>query len=89
MDVFPTFLNREGQNDAIFTLLGIEDKQAFCSEAYGYPAGGGDWPIFKAGDFDALERVLLALHAKGVEITVDGCKFPQINQFNLNKFLSL
>lgn len=48
-------------NDLIFKLLGIEDKNAFCTEFYGYKNNPGDFPSCKSGDYAALTRVYNAL----------------------------
>lgn len=47
---------------AIFNVLGL-DARAFASEAYGYPAGRGEWPKASShGDFPALTRLVNALY---------------------------
>ena len=48
-------------NDKIFGVLGIKDKNVFCSSAYGYKYGDGLFPQCRDGDFPALTRVALEL----------------------------
>jgi hypothetical protein len=50
-------------NSQVFKLAGIpyDDRYEFCSEAYGYSAKGGDFPVCKHDDYEALTRVALAL----------------------------
>lgn len=50
-----------GGNSLIFELLGIKDKNAFCTEFYGYKSGSGDFPTCNSGDYAALTRVYNAL----------------------------
>lgn len=48
-------------NGYIFQKLNIIDKKRFCKEAYGYVTNGGDFPQCKLDDYDALNRVIVAL----------------------------
>lgn len=48
-------------NHIIFQALNI-NPQPFCSMAYGYSAGSGDWPKYKTGDYEALTRCIAALY---------------------------
>ena len=48
-------------NDQIFAKLGIENKEAFCSNHYGYTVTRGAWPEFKDYDFPAATRLVKAL----------------------------
>lgn len=48
-------------NDQIFHRLGIENKEIFCSNHYGYVADRGCWPEFKSRDFGAATRLVQAL----------------------------
>lgn len=48
-------------NDEIFNLLNIKDKVAFCTQAYGYSAGNGIFPVCTIEDWSALTRVADAL----------------------------
>jgi hypothetical protein len=60
-------------NARIFTALGINDKNEFCTKAYGYKDFGGGFPEYKDGDYEALNRVINALfdacEAKDGEVT--------------------
>lgn len=64
--ILECFINSEGASNAeIFYKLGL-NKRDFCSEAYGWRAGGGDWPVTGKGSGDpendwALTRVSLLL----------------------------
>jgi len=54
--------NRVDENYAIFTALGIEDKEAFCARYYGYaPEEDGSWPQTSPHDLAALTRCVIAL----------------------------
>jgi len=64
------YLNTDGPNRTIFTLLGFErgcmgmDEtrlHAFAAEAYGYSATRGGWPVAHTGDYEALTRLVNAL----------------------------
>lgn len=56
-----TYYNHpSGDNNMIFELLGV-NKYQFCSEAYGYEAGGGDWPVWKFGDKEAPIKIVKAI----------------------------
>jgi hypothetical protein len=55
-----------GDNEKIFTLLGV-DKNQFCKQAYGYEPRKGEWPFAK--DYPALTRCINALYDK-IEQTV-------------------
>lgn len=54
-------LSNVKQNARIFNELRIEDKEAFCSEVYGYKAGLGAFPEYKSNDLEALEKIVDAL----------------------------
>lgn len=58
-----TFYTAKGANSEIFTLLGMNQsqKQKFCSEAYGYEAGSGDWPTWKYDDNEAPIKIIKAI----------------------------
>ena len=59
------FLNhRRGDNDAIFTALGLDktDKIDLASDNYGYDANNGDWPEYRSTDFAAATRLIKALY---------------------------
>lgn len=53
--------NATGWNAQIFTELGIENKEDFCSNHYGYTTVRGAWPEFKVYDFPAATRLVKAL----------------------------
>lgn len=48
-------------NDQIFAKLGIENKEAFCSNHYGYTVTRGAWPEYKNHDYLAATRLVKAL----------------------------
>jgi hypothetical protein len=48
-------------NSRIFKALGINDKNEFCTKAYGYKDFGGGFPEYKDGDYEALNKVINAL----------------------------
>jgi hypothetical protein len=48
-------------NSRIFKALGINDKNEFCTKAYGYANYSGGFPECKEGDYEALNRVINAL----------------------------
>ena len=48
-------------NSYIFTVLSIEDKYHFCTEAFGYESEGGGFPEWKTGDYNAAKSVAIAL----------------------------
>lgn len=48
-------------NNYIFTVLSIEDKYHFCTEAFGYIADKGGFPEWKTGDYYAAKSVAIAL----------------------------
>lgn len=50
-----------GWNAQIFTELGIENKELFCSNHYGYKVVRGAWPEFKDYDYSAATRLVKAL----------------------------
>lgn len=58
-----TFYTAKGANSEIFTLLGMNQSQKhkFCSEAYGYEAGSGDWPTWKYNDKEAPIKIIKAI----------------------------
>lgn len=47
-------------NCKIFDLLEL-DKNQFCTKHYGYRPTGGDFPVCKKDDYEALTRVIVAL----------------------------
>lgn len=53
--------NAHGSNHEIFEILGIENKETFCSKYYGYLASPGDFPEAKEEDYAALTRVAVPL----------------------------
>lgn len=60
--VFRTYLECDGKhNDIIFDKLSI-DKTKFCEKHYGYESENGNWPECEKDDFEALTRVVTALH---------------------------
>lgn len=67
-EVHEMFLHhKRGNNAIIFEALGIDDKYAFCSAAYGHQAGGGEFPTTRNGlqnDLKAITRVVRALYAR-------------------------
>ena len=51
-------------NDIIFKLLDISDKETFCDKYYGYESERDcDWPEYKFRDIAAVTRVINALQA--------------------------
>lgn len=64
-EVSDNHLTGTGCNDAIFEALGLNEPQAedFCSKYYGYKSGVGAWPSCRRYDYEALERVVIALTA--------------------------
>lgn len=48
-------------NNYIFTILDIENKHHFCTEAFGYEAESGGFPEWKHSDYDAAKSVAIAL----------------------------
>lgn len=56
------YINKTTTDDAIiFSRLGIIDKRAFCSQAYGYESYQGCFPECEIKHYEALTRVALAL----------------------------
>lgn len=87
---WPEYLNTSAHsNDKIFEIMGIEDRQEFCSRLYGYGAGGGLWPEYHCDDYEALMRVLKELVRLGASVEIDGHPFCETDEFNLEKFKSL
>jgi hypothetical protein len=70
-----------GVNSHVFSLAGIEheDRYKFCSEAYGYKASGGDFPVSSRNDFAALTRVALKLF-KAIEEASGPAHFTSLAQ---------
>ena len=61
--------------DAVFTVLGIVDKRAFCDAAYGYSSGSmGVFPEYNVGDMEAATRIMFALFE-----AIDGVLVPSIS----------
>lgn len=62
----------------IFNKLGIEDKYAFASNAYGYKSGSGDFPVCRNHDYSALTRIAIALFDECEKVNMptlaDGCE---------------
>jgi len=57
-----------GFNSVVFERLKL-DKAEFARKAYGYFRKGGDWPIFRDGDFEAATRLVIALFNNYTTIT--------------------
>lgn len=53
-----------GTNNKIFDALGMDEaaKVKFCNDAYGYTSGGGDFPMCKSDDYEALTNVVKRLY---------------------------
>lgn len=62
--VCKTYLRNSIDNERIFKLLSIEDRQHFCTNNYHYTAGRGRWPEYEANDYEAATRVVLALYVE-------------------------
>jgi hypothetical protein len=48
-------------NDYIFNILNIEEPYKFCEKYYGYQPNKGCWPECHSEDFQALQRLLIAI----------------------------
>lgn len=60
-DIHTRYMGCTAGNDYIFTVLSIEDKYHFCTEAFGYTAESGGFPEWKTGDYYAAKSVAIAL----------------------------
>lgn len=58
-------------NYVIFEDLDLDAKD-FAEKHYGYPIITGDWPEAKRNDFDALQRLINALH---MECNIQNLKY--------------
>ena len=82
-------------NDQIFAKLGIENKEAFCSNHYGYTVTRGAWPEYKDRDYSAATRLVKALfilieHKKALALSVLlPSKHRNIKQIEIQKEITL
>lgn len=57
------FLSEERyNNEKIFDVLSIRDKEQFTTIAYGYESTRGAWPECRPYDYEALTRCVIALY---------------------------
>ena len=57
-------------NNSILLAVFGDDYRYELERIYGYTPGSGSWPVWRAEDITAGQRVFDALISRGVEITI-------------------